>query len=116
MAPDNRKTKIIAELEVVPLGGGSTSVGREVAVALSAIERVEGITCQLTPMGTIMEAEGLDPILRAVKAAHLALVEIGVQRIVSDLRIDDRRDKRRSMSDKVKSVQRYRAEVGRKEV
>lgn len=113
MTMNREKTRIIAELSVVPLGGGSTSVAREVATALMAIEKVKGVTCQLTPMGTIIEADDLDPVLEAVKAAHLALVEIGVQRIVSDLRIDDRRDKKRSMADKISSVERYKATMTR---
>ena len=53
------------------------------------------------------EADSLDTILEAVKATHEALFAKGVLRVESILRIDDRRDKPRTMKDKVDAVKRY---------
>ena len=100
------KPMVIAELSIIPLGLGSTSVGREVAAAIRALREIEGVAYELTPMGTILEAESVDLILEAVRAVHKALADMGVLRVVSDLRIDDRRDKPRSMAEKVTSVRR----------
>jgi len=58
-------------------------------------------------MGTILEADSLEPILEAVKVAHESLRVKGIQRIESTLMIDDRRDKPRTMKNKVDSVKKY---------
>jgi len=102
-----RGCKVIADFSIIPMGQGETSVGRFVAVAISAINGVEGLKCEITPMGTVMEADSLEIILEAVEAAHEALFAQGVMRVVSTLRIDDRRDKPRTMKGKVDAVKRY---------
>jgi len=38
-----RKLKVIADFSIVPVGHGSTSIGREVASAIYAIGDVEGM-------------------------------------------------------------------------
>ena len=103
--------KVIADLSVTPIGHGETSVGRYIAAAVAAIEKVEGLRYELTPMGLVMEADTLDPILQAVKVAHEAQISKGIKRIESNLRIDDRRDKPRTMKDKVDAIRRYMKEV-----
>ncbi len=99
--------KVIAEFGIIPIGTGGTSVGQYVAVAINAINRVKGVNCDVTSMGTLLEADDLQTIFDAVKAAHEALFEKGVLRVESTIRIDDRRDKPRTMADKVESVKRY---------
>lgn len=101
-----KKLRVIADLSVVPLGHASTSTISFVADAYQAMKAVKGLRCELTPMGTVLEAEHLDIIFEAVRLAHEALVARGIQRIQSSLRIDDRRDKPRSMGDKVEAVRR----------
>jgi uncharacterized protein (TIGR00106 family) len=99
--------KVIAYFSIVPLGHESTSVGEYVAAAIAAMEKVKCLRCEITPMGTIMEADNLEPIFEAVKAAHEALTAKGILRIESTLIIDDRRDKPRTMKDKVDAVKKY---------
>jgi len=99
--------KVIAYFSIVPVGVKSTSIGRFVAEAVAAINEVKGVRFEITPMGTVMEADSLEPILEAVKAAHEALTVRGIQRIESTLMIDDRKDKPRNMKDKVDSVNNY---------
>jgi uncharacterized protein (TIGR00106 family) len=62
-------------------------------------------------MGTVLEADNLEPIFEAVKAAHQALVAKGIVRIESTLLIDDRQDKSRTMKDKVDSVKNHMKKV-----
>lgn len=99
--------KVIAYFTVIPVGQESTSLGSNVAEAISAINKVDGLSCEVTPMGTVLEAEKLETIFEAVKAAHEALVDKGIARVESTLMIDDRRDKPRTMKDKVNSVKKY---------
>lgn len=102
-----RKCKVIADFSVTPIGHGETSIGRYVAAAVAAMKTVKGLKCEVTPMGTVLEANDLDTIFEAVKAAHQAVIVRGISRVESTLRIDDRRDKPRTMKNKVEAVKRY---------
>ena len=99
--------KMIAYFTIFPVGINSTSLGSYVAAAIAAMTKVKGLNCQITPMGTVLEANSLEPILEAVKVSHKALTAKGILRVESTLMIDDRRDKTRTMKDKVDSVKNY---------
>ncbi len=94
----------MAEFSIVPVGTGETSVSRYVAEAVLAFRNVEGLDFEVTPMGTVLAADSFDTIFEAVRKAHEALAAMGAKRISSTLRIDDRRDKPRTMQDKVDAV------------
>ncbi len=100
-----KKIVTIAEFSIHPIGSG-TSVSREVKEAIRAISRIPGLKFQVTPMATILESTDIRIILKAVEASHSALRRLGSKRISSTLRIDERRDKPRTMLDKVDSVVR----------
>ena len=102
-----KSCKVIAYFTIVPVGIESTSMGSYVAAAIAAINEVKGLRCEITPMGTVIESDNLEPIFEAVKAAHEALTVKGILRIESTLIIDDRRDKPRTMKDKVDTVKKY---------
>jgi uncharacterized protein YqgV (UPF0045/DUF77 family) len=55
-------------------------------------------------MATILEAQDVHTILKAVESSHTALRSMGAKRISSILRIDERLDKPRTMKDKIESV------------
>ena len=94
----------MAEFSIVPIGTGETSVSRYVAAAVNTFRNIEGLDFEVTPMNTILAAEDLGTILEAVSRAHEAVVALGAKRVASTLIIDDRRDKPRTMQDKVKAV------------
>ena len=98
---------VIAEFSIIPVGQAGSSVGCYVAAAINAFKRVKGLDFEVTPMGTILAAKNLDAIFEAVRLSHEAVIEAGAKRVSSTLRIDDRRDKPRTMNDKVKTVQKY---------
>jgi len=94
---------IIAEISVVPLGEG-TSVSRYVRLAIDEIKK-SGLRTFSGPMCTSIEAASLEEILHVVKAAHEAVVRTGAKRVVTTLKIDDRRDKAATMEKKMKAVE-----------
>ena len=102
---------VMAEFSIVPVGSGETSVSRYVAAAVLAFRSVEGLDFEVTPMGTILAADNLDTIFEAVRKAHEAVAALGAKRMVSTLRIDDRRDKRRCMKDKVDKIKKILKET-----
>lgn len=79
-------------------------MGRYVKAAVAAISKTEGLRYQVNPMSTVLEAEKIETILRAVTAAHRAVRALGARRVSSLLRIDQRLDKPRSMEDKVRAI------------
>jgi uncharacterized protein (TIGR00106 family) len=98
-----RRVVVIAEFSIHPIGMG-TSVGRYVRAAVRALSKVPGLTFEVTPMSTVLEAENIGTILEAVEVSHHALRSMGAKRISSLLRIDERLDKRRTMSDKTRGL------------
>ena len=101
----------IAEFSIIPIGQAGSSVGRYVAVAVNALKNVKGLDFEVTPMGTILATKDLDTIFEAVRRAHEAIITTGAKRVSSTLRIDERRDKQRTMEDKVKAVKEYMKET-----
>ncbi len=96
-----------AEISIVPITGGkSTSMSKQIAAAFSAIRKIKNIKAELTALGTQVEATDLGSILQAVEAAHMAAMSAGTKRVITTVRIDDRRDKSQTLQDKVKSVKR----------
>jgi len=93
----------IAEISVVPLGTKTPSVSRYVARAVRVLEREKDIKYELTAMGTVIEGD-LDKILAVVKKMHEETFGDGVARVLTTIKIDDRRDKPQSMKAKVNSL------------
>jgi len=93
----------VAEISVVPLGTGSPSVSRYVAKALKVVE-ASGLKYQVTPMATVVEGP-VEGILKLVGDMHRAVLEEAV-RVVTSLRMDDRRDKPLTMEGKVGAVEK----------
>jgi uncharacterized protein (TIGR00106 family) len=55
-------------------------------------------------MGTVIEADNLIQVFDVARLAHEAILNTGASRIVTQLRVDDRRDKERKMEDKVAAI------------
>ena len=95
----------IAEISVVPLGTKSPSVSQYVAKAVRILEQEKDLEHQTTAMGTIVEGD-LDRILTVVKKMHEGVFGEGVVRVLTTVKIDDRRDKAQGMKEKVDSLEK----------
>jgi uncharacterized protein (TIGR00106 family) len=101
----NNNQTIHAEISILPIGTGSTSISKEVAAAFNAIRKTKDIkTTKLTAMGTQIEANNMKAILNSIEAAHQAVKSMGTKRIISSIRIAERLDASRTLEDEVKSV------------
>ena len=96
---------VIAEISVVPIGTCTPSVSRYVAKAIGVLGHEKNIKYKLTGMGTILEGE-LTAVLEAVKKMHESVFGDQIQRVVTTIRIDDRRDRESSVEHKIQSVVR----------
>ncbi|NPV14817.1 MTH1187 family thiamine-binding protein [candidate division WOR-3 bacterium] len=92
----------IVEISVVPVGTGSTSVSQYVRTALEVIKK-SGLNYELNPMGTCIEGDW-DKIFAVIKEIHETLAALGCTRLVTTIKIDDRRDKSVTMKEKVARV------------
>lgn len=94
---------VIAEVVVVPLGTGSTSLSSYVADVEKVLALHPQVKSMLTPMSTILEGK-LDEILALIRQMHEAPFLKGAGRVSTRISIDDRRDKQASMQSKLDAV------------
>ena len=92
----------IAEISVVPIGTKSTSLSSYVARCLKVLED-SGMTYELHGMGTIIEGD-LKALFEVVRKMHEVPFGEGALRVVTNIKIDDRRDKETSAKGKVNAV------------
>ena len=95
----------VVEVTIVPIGTATPSVSRYVADCVKLLENAAGVTYQLNSMGTVVEGD-LDRVLELVRQMHECPFTEGVQRVVTTVRIDDRRDKALTMAGKVAAVEK----------
>jgi uncharacterized protein (TIGR00106 family) len=94
---------ITAELTIIPIGTSKTSLSEYIAAAVAALES-DGIKYELTGMGTLLESNDIEKIFSAITAAHEAVFETGAERVATSIKIDERRDKEKTIHDKISSV------------
>ena len=97
---------VIARISVVPIGTGNASVSRYVADFQKELKKL-GFKPALSAMATVIEAKRIDKILLAVKRLHEMVFEKGAPRAYTLLTIDERRDKKGSVSQKIGSVRKH---------
>ncbi len=97
-------TMAIVETSISPLGTGTTSISSYVAGCHSVLQEEKRIKYQLTPMGTILEGD-LDIILEVIRKMHEIPFQKGALRVSTMIKIDDRRDKKATMEQKVRAVE-----------
>jgi uncharacterized protein (TIGR00106 family) len=93
---------IIAQLSIAPLGKGS-SVSNYVKIVIETLKK-EQVKFQTNAMATVIEIQDLATLFHVVQKAHLAVVTAGAERIITELKIDDRRDKEATMKSKLNSL------------
>jgi uncharacterized protein (TIGR00106 family) len=94
---------VIADICIVPLGVG-VSLSRYVA-ACEKVIREAGLKAHLHAFGTNVEGEW-DPVMGALKRCHETLHVMGAPRITTTVRLDTRVDRRQTMEEKVRSVEK----------
>ncbi len=77
------------------------SMAPEIAKAVDALES-HPVTYETTPMGTLLEAEDAATLFEAVQTAHEA---VDSDRVVTSLKIDDKRATDAGMYEKVDAVE-----------
>jgi len=95
----------IAEISVVPVGTKTPSLSKYIARVVQVLQDQSKVNYELTPMGTIIEGD-LDHVMRVLRKMHESAFSDDVARVVTTIKIDDRRDKVSTTDSKVQSVKR----------
>jgi len=104
------KGQVVAEVSIVPVGTADAGISRYVAASLTVLESRKDLSYRLTPMGTVIEGP-LDAVLEAIRDMHEVPFNEGAKRVVTSIKIDDRRDKTATMISKLESVRKLRPSV-----
>ena len=92
----------VAEISVVPVGTASASISSYVVGAVKIVQ-ASGLKYELSSMGTNVEGD-LASILDIVGKVHEACFRDGAMRVLTTVKIDDRRDKHLSIEGKKAAV------------
>jgi uncharacterized protein (TIGR00106 family) len=92
----------LMHLTIMPLGTNSPSVGEYVVDIQKVLEKT-GLPYELTDMGTVIEGNTKDLLELAAQLAEMPFSK-GVNRVVTQISLDDRRDKKVSIGAKKASV------------
>jgi len=92
-----------AELTVIGLGRSDASAGEYIAEIQRRLAAQDRVRYELQAMGTNLEGSTED-ILAVVGELHSVPFELGLPRVYSVLKLDERRDKEQTLADKVSSV------------
>jgi uncharacterized protein (TIGR00106 family) len=99
-----------ADLTVIGLGRSDPSAGAYIAAIQRRLAAQEKVGYRLHAMGTSLEGSTAD-ILALVGELHAVPFELGLPRVYSVLKLDERRDRpEQTLADKVDSVERRLAE------
>ncbi|MBW9220250.1 MTH1187 family thiamine-binding protein [Methanothermococcus sp. SCGC AD-155-N22] len=96
----------VAEVSIVPIGEGP-SISKYVKKAIEVFKKYN-LKVEPCAMGTVLEGD-LDEIIRAFKEAHETVLNDTV-RVLSTLKIDDRKDKEITIEGKLKAIGCYKEE------
>jgi uncharacterized protein (TIGR00106 family) len=92
-----------ADLTVIALGRPGTSASEYIAEIQRRLAAQDRVRYELHAMGTALEGTTAD-ILAIVGELHEVPFEIGVMRVYTVLKLDDRRDREQTLAEKVESV------------
>jgi uncharacterized protein (TIGR00106 family) len=100
----------MVQLSIVPISD-KISLGEPIAKAVKIVHE-SGLEYRLTPMGTLIKGEW-NEVMKVVKKCHEA-VRADFDRVMTQIKIDDLKDREVSFDDKVRSIEEKAAMEFRK--
>ncbi len=92
----------MAEVSIVPIGKG-VSVSEYVAESVKIID-ASGLDYRINPMATVILGD-YDEVMTVVRRCHMKMMELS-QRVITSIKIDDRKDEKATLDSKIESVER----------
>ena len=94
-----------ADLTVIALGRAEASASAYIAEIQRRLAAQDRVRYEMHAMGTSLEGPTAD-ILAVFGELHAVPFEMGIPRVYSILKLDERRDREQTLADKVESVRR----------
>jgi uncharacterized protein (TIGR00106 family) len=94
-----------ADLTVIALGRAEASASAYIAEIQRRLAAQDRVRYEMHAMGTSLEGATAD-ILAVAGQLHAVPFEMGIPRVYSILKLDERRDREQTLADKVESVRR----------
>jgi uncharacterized protein (TIGR00106 family) len=94
-----------ADLTVIALGRAEASASAYIAEIQRRLARQDRVKYVMHAMGTSLEGTTAD-ILAVVGELHAVPFELGIPRVYTVLKLDERRDREQTLEDKIASVER----------
>ena len=94
-----------ADLTVISLGRPELSASSYIAEIQKRLAAQDRVRYRLHAMGTSLEGT-TDDVLALVRELHEVPFGMGIERVYTVLKLDDRRDKEQTLEDKVTSVEK----------
>ena len=94
-----------ADLTVIALGRAEASASAYIAEIQRRLAAQDRVRYEMHAMGTSLEGTTAD-ILAVFGELHAVPFEMGIPRVYSILKLDERRDREQTLADKVDSVRR----------
>ncbi|MGG0454291.1 MTH1187 family thiamine-binding protein [Priestia megaterium] len=93
----------LLEISIIPVGTDSTSFSSEVINAVRKLKRKE-LHYDVTPTSTIIEGD-LEQLWQVAKEIHQEAISSGPNRVITNISIDHRKDKKTDMNHQIDAVE-----------
>ncbi len=93
---------IISQLSIAPVGKG-ISLSKYVKIIIDVLKK-NNVKFEVNDMATVIETNNLENLFKVVNEAHNSVIKSGAKRVITELKIDDRRDKEVVIGTKLKSL------------
>ena len=94
-----------ADLTVIALGRPDLSASPYIAEIQRRLAAQDRVRYRMHAMGTSLEGT-TDDVMALVRELHEVPFGMGIERVYTVLKLDDRRDREQTLDDKVRSVER----------
>ncbi|MGG0474922.1 MTH1187 family thiamine-binding protein (plasmid) [Priestia aryabhattai] len=93
----------LLEISIIPVGTDSTSFSSEV---INAVRKLKGkeLHYDVTPTSTIIEGD-LEQLWQVAKEIHQEAISSGPNRVITNISIDHRKDKKTDMNHQIDAVE-----------
>jgi len=95
----------LLEISIVPVGTDSPSFSSQVTDEIRVIEEKD-LKYEVTPTSTVLEGD-INDLWEAAKEMHQKALEVGPERIVTNINIDHRTDKQMDMDKQIEKVEKH---------
>ncbi|MDT7875828.1 MAG: MTH1187 family thiamine-binding protein [Sulfolobaceae archaeon] len=97
--------KVLVDISVEPIGTNSTSLSKYVRKVFEVLDRL-GVKYYPAPSMTTLELDDITKLGYIIREIDDELEKMGVKRIVTLIKVDDRRDKENSIEHKLEVIRK----------